>query len=94
MPRQFTTCTSDGQHNNHKSNHKSVDKEDSSDPTYSNGLDDVDLYSQVSALNQRNPNVPTSLKDLAQFIKSDTCQSIIVLAGAGMSLASGICHRE
>lgn len=33
---------------------------------------------------------PQSLADVAKFIKSEECQSIIVLAGAGMSVASGI----
>lgn len=33
---------------------------------------------------------PTSLSDVAKFILSDRCQSIIILAGAGMSVASGI----
>lgn len=33
---------------------------------------------------------PSSLKDVASFINSDACQSIIVLAGAGMSTNSGI----
>jgi len=55
---------------------------------YSNGLDDNEI--PYLFFNERNPNVPNSLKDLAQFIKSDKCRSIIILAGAGMSLASGI----
>lgn len=33
---------------------------------------------------------PKSLEDVANFIKSDECKSIVVLAGAGMSVASGI----
>ena len=33
---------------------------------------------------------PKSLQDVANFIQSDRCQSIVVLAGAGMSVASGI----
>lgn len=33
---------------------------------------------------------PKSLQDVANFIQSDQCQSIVVLAGAGMSVASGI----
>lgn len=33
---------------------------------------------------------PRSLKDVAKFILSDECQSIAILAGAGMSVASGI----
>mmetsp|Transcript_2161 Transcript_2161/g.3211 ORF Transcript_2161/g.3211 Transcript_2161/m.3211 type:complete len:451 (+) Transcript_2161:150-1502(+) len=36
----------------------------------------------------RNP--PRSLRDVADFIRSDECQSIMILAGAGMSVASGI----
>ena len=36
-----------------------------------------------------HPNLPKSIKDLAAFIKSDQCQSIIVLSGAGMSRSSG-----
>lgn len=33
---------------------------------------------------------PDNLKDVAEFIKSDRCKSILILAGAGMSVASGI----
>lgn len=33
---------------------------------------------------------PNSLNDVARFIQSDQCQSIVVLAGAGMSVTSGI----
>jgi NAD-dependent SIR2 family protein deacetylase len=33
---------------------------------------------------------PRSLSDVAQFIRSEQCQSIAILAGAGMSVASGI----
>ena len=33
---------------------------------------------------------PSSLKDVADFIQSDKCQSILILAGAGMSVVSGI----
>jgi NAD-dependent SIR2 family protein deacetylase len=33
---------------------------------------------------------PQSLADVARFIQSDQCQNIIILAGAGMSVASGI----
>ncbi|KAI2494078.1 Sir2 family [Fragilaria crotonensis] len=33
---------------------------------------------------------PRSLSDVARFILSDECQSIAILAGAGMSVASGI----
>lgn len=33
---------------------------------------------------------PTSIDDVAKFILSDKCQKILVLAGAGMSVASGI----
>lgn len=35
-------------------------------------------------------NPPRSLRDVANFIRSDECQSIVILAGAGMSVASGI----
>ena len=35
-------------------------------------------------------HTPTSLEDVARFILSENCQSIIVLAGAGMSVTSGI----
>ena len=35
-------------------------------------------------------SLPTSLDDVAKFILSDKCKSIIVLAGAGMSVASWI----
>jgi NAD+-dependent protein deacetylase sirtuin 2 len=34
--------------------------------------------------------IPKSLEDVANFILSDKCKSILVLAGAGMSVASGI----
>jgi NAD-dependent deacetylase sirtuin 2 len=33
---------------------------------------------------------PQSLQDVAQFIQSDKCRKILILAGAGMSVASGI----
>lgn len=33
---------------------------------------------------------PQSLQDVAQFILSDKCQKVLILAGAGMSVASGI----
>jgi NAD-dependent deacetylase sirtuin 2 len=33
---------------------------------------------------------PTSLADVAKFIQSDRCQNVVVLAGAGMSVRSGI----
>ena len=36
-----------------------------------------------------HPYLPISMKDLAGFIKSDDCQSIVILAGAGMSRSSG-----
>ena len=36
-----------------------------------------------------HPHLPKSISDLAKFIKSDDCQNIIILAGAGMSRASG-----
>lgn len=39
---------------------------------------------------EQNPNLPKSMKELAEFILSDDCESIVVLAGAGMSRASGI----
>lgn len=35
-------------------------------------------------------SLPTSLADVAKFMLSDQCRSILVLAGAGMSVASGI----
>ena len=35
-------------------------------------------------------NFPTSMDDVAKFILSDRCQKIVILAGAGMSVASGI----
>ena len=34
--------------------------------------------------------LPTSLKDVADFILSEKCQSVVILAGAGMSVVSGI----
>jgi len=33
---------------------------------------------------------PSSLRDVAAFIKSDRCKSIVILAGAGLSTSSGI----
>ncbi len=33
---------------------------------------------------------PKSIKDVAQFIQSPNCNNILILAGAGMSVASGI----
>mmetsp|Transcript_2331 Transcript_2331/g.5003 ORF Transcript_2331/g.5003 Transcript_2331/m.5003 type:complete len:500 (+) Transcript_2331:190-1689(+) len=33
---------------------------------------------------------PTSIEDVAEFIQSEKCQRIMILAGAGMSVASGI----
>ncbi len=41
------------------------------------------------SLNTPHPYLPKSLRDLANYIKSDECQSIVILAGAGMSRASG-----
>ncbi|KAL3927446.1 MAG: hypothetical protein SGBAC_013084 [Bacillariaceae sp.] len=35
-------------------------------------------------------NLPKSLADVARFIKSDACQNIVILTGAGMSVVSGI----
>jgi len=40
--------------------------------------------------NTKHPHKPRSNADLAKFILSDDCQSIVILAGAGMSRASGI----
>jgi NAD+-dependent protein deacetylase sirtuin 2 len=34
--------------------------------------------------------LPTSLAELAEFIQSDKCRRVLILAGAGMSVASGI----
>ncbi|CAJ1954921.1 unnamed protein product [Cylindrotheca closterium] len=34
--------------------------------------------------------LPKSLTDVAKFIKSDACQKIVILTGAGMSVVSGI----
>jgi NAD+-dependent protein deacetylase sirtuin 2 len=36
------------------------------------------------------PARPTCLKDVANFIQSDRCRKILILAGAGMSVVSGI----
>jgi NAD+-dependent protein deacetylase sirtuin 2 len=36
------------------------------------------------------PARPTCLKDVADFIQSDRCRKIVILAGAGMSVVSGI----
>lgn len=57
--------------------------------------DSVDdgIYYQHSHIEKRpvvsHPNLPSSMKGLADFIKSDQCRSIIVLSGAGMSRSSG-----
>ena len=37
----------------------------------------------------KRPHLPKLMKDLAEYILSDECESITVLAGAGMSRASG-----
>ena len=34
--------------------------------------------------------LPSSLADVSKFILSEKCQSVVILAGAGMSVASGI----
>lgn len=36
------------------------------------------------------PKLPNSLKEVAEFILSDKCRNILVLAGAGMSVSAGI----
>jgi len=46
---------------------------------------DSGIYEQ-----RKHPHLPKSMKELAEYILSDNCKSIIVLAGAGMSRASGI----
>ena len=38
----------------------------------------------------RHPVAPTDLASLARFIQSDDCQSILMLTGAGVSVAAGI----
>ena len=35
-------------------------------------------------------NLPTSLEEVANFIQSEKCRSIVILAGAGMSVSAGI----
>ena len=37
----------------------------------------------------KHPHLPKSMKELAEYILSDECESITVLAGAGMSWGSG-----
>jgi len=48
----------------------------------------------VSFTETPHPYLPKSLKDLAKFIKSDDCGSIVILAGAGMSRSSGSEYKE
>jgi len=58
------------------------------------GTDEKEEYigDSISAfgMKKNNPHLPKSMKELADFILSDDCKSIVVLAGAGMSRASGI----
>jgi NAD-dependent deacetylase sirtuin 2 len=49
--------------------------------------DDDDDEEEVEYPFEQRPN---SLEDLAKFIQSDNCKRIVILAGAGMSVASGI----
>lgn len=60
---------------------------------YSDSSSDVDLDDmgyEEEVLVYPFGSLPANLEDVAQFIKSDNCQSIVVLSGAGMSVASGI----
>lgn len=50
--------------------------------------DDVD--DDAAPIEYPFDQLPTSLEDVAQFIASPNCKRILVLAGAGMSVASGI----
>jgi NAD-dependent SIR2 family protein deacetylase len=51
---------------------------------------DVEVEDEEEEVEYPFGSVPTNLEDVARFIQSDTCRSIVVLAGAGMSVASGI----
>mmetsp|Transcript_24515 Transcript_24515/g.60066 ORF Transcript_24515/g.60066 Transcript_24515/m.60066 type:complete len:510 (+) Transcript_24515:1841-3370(+) len=54
-------------------------------------LDESPLDDDLSSVIQYPfGELPKSLADVARFIKSDRCQKIVILTGAGMSVVSGI----
>ena len=54
------------------------------------GVDSDDGQDDEEQIEYPFDSPPKSLQDVANFILSDRCHSIVVLAGAGMSVASGI----
>lgn len=56
------------------------DEDEASQPGVGNDCNDDDYV---------HPHLPNSMSDLAAYIKSEKCKSIVILAGAGMSRASG-----
>lgn len=70
------------------SNMEQIDRDISEDSRHYQAGDDSDMEKSDDEC-KTHPYLPTSMKDLAEFIKSDDCQSIVILAGAGMSRASG-----
>ena len=58
-------------------------------PSASNDSDDEDVDEHGFRGGGKHPHLPKSMKELAEFILSDHCESIVVLTGAGMSRASG-----
>jgi len=63
-------------------------EEDESSSKVCNDDNDFDSADDECTIS-RHPYLPTNLRELATFILSDACKSIAVLAGAGMSRASG-----
>lgn len=55
-----------------------------------NASDDDDDDGDGEQIEYPFASLPTSLEEVARFILSDNCKSIVILAGAGMSVASGI----
>lgn len=51
---------------------------------------DEDTSDLSSVIQYPFGELPQSLSDVARFIKSDACQKIVILTGAGMSVVSGI----
>ncbi len=59
---------------------------------FQNDSQDGECHEEQDGCSRRNmmhPYLPRSMEDLAKFIKSNECKSILILAGAGMSRASG-----
>ena len=74
---------------------ESDDEDDNRKPSPARGVggdenseDDDDSDDERSICYPFEP--PTSLADVAKFIQSDQCKNVIILAGAGMSVRSGI----